>query len=347
MDGTTISAVLSRHLTLSCEATTADEIARKVLGCWADFAKDSKSEDLTAAFIDGLEARLQQLVASRRAASETEEADVRFLLVFPEYLINVITIAYEDDDCVIVNKPFDHRIDLGKEDSASSFPNEPCVQRWFKARYATLAFRMCHQLDYATSGLMTLAKSQRSCARINKQFVQRSIQKEYLAIVVGRWESASFYKGTNKGSFPFVQLELVDGMKLRVSFQIAPSGHNGKHMQVVAPETPGSQSCITDVEVVGYHELDHLQEKLPMTMLRLFPRTGRTHQLRVTTSALGHTILGDRKYGDGSEWEAVHRDMPRMYLHAEALTLELQKGRIHIRSTEPPLVVPIHTSCTS
>eukprot|EP01054_Gregarina_sp_Poly1_P008042 Gregarina_sp_Poly_1__8041@NODE_461_length_8201_cov_115_438530_g375_i0_p4_GENE_NODE_461_length_8201_cov_115_438530_g375_i0NODE_461_length_8201_cov_115_438530_g375_i0_p4_ORF_typecomplete_len387_score67_31PseudoU_synth_2/PF00849_22/3_8e22_NODE_461_length_8201_cov_115_438530_g375_i033074467 len=287
--------------------------------------------------LDGVVARLHQLVASRRDADETETADIKFLQTFPEYLFNVVRVIYEDSVVVVIAKPFDFRIDLGKNETAQSFANEPHLRRWFESRYPGIPFRMCHQLDYATSGLMILALSQRSCAKINKEFFQRRVRKDYLALVEGAWDSEKLAQLHTRGPIRASFNELTN--RLKVEFLIGRSTVKSKSMTVVNEETPGAQYCMTEIEVLELQTLcRNSGSVLSLTKLRLFPHTGRTHQLRVTTSALGHPILGDRKYGErGADvvWDKIHRELPRMYLHAHSLALQLMDGKLKT-FTSPP-----------
>eukprot|EP01053_Blabericola_migrator_P004648 Blabericola_migrator_1__4647@NODE_2460_length_2726_cov_145_685220_g1539_i0_p2_GENE_NODE_2460_length_2726_cov_145_685220_g1539_i0NODE_2460_length_2726_cov_145_685220_g1539_i0_p2_ORF_typecomplete_len311_score75_45PseudoU_synth_2/PF00849_22/1_5e24Glyco_transf_8/PF01501_20/0_12DUF2092/PF09865_9/6_8e03DUF2092/PF09865_9/0_3_NODE_2460_length_2726_cov_145_685220_g1539_i01471079 len=300
-----IAALIYDDLNTSLSRETAKEISEKFI----EYLTRERSDLLNdfEALKLGVKARLKQLVASRQYEEETEEADIEFLLNCPDYLSDVITILYEDNDTVIIGKPFDFRIDLGKNNEAISFENEPSVSQWWSRRYPNIPFRMCHQLDYATSGLMTLAKTQKQCARINKQFSNRTIDKTYLAIVVGSVRSL-------KSVGDSVQVAKGEGDKINVQFWIGKAESMSKQMAVVSKDTPGAQHCETDIEVLEHLEILHLGVPYQLSKLRLTPHTGRTHQLRVTTNALGHTILGDRKYGerDPAPWPRIHRDMPRM-----------------------------------
>jgi 23S rRNA-/tRNA-specific pseudouridylate synthase len=78
---------------------------------------------------------------------------------------------------------------------------------------------------------------------------------------------------------------------------------------------------------------------LPLSLIRLEPRTGRTHQLRVQTAAHGHPILGDRTYGDFEFNKAVGtgRGFKRLFLHAEAtqLSFDWQGEKVEFKATAP------------
>lgn len=120
-----------------------------------------------------------------------------------------------------------------------------------------------HRLDMDTSGIIMFAKDSSACNTLNEQFRLKTIDKKYLAEVHGQWDDT---------------ICSID-LKIRPDLDNRPS-------QVVDP-IDGKQ-CETSVNVLAY--------KKETTILELRPVTGRTHQLRVHTSALGHPILGDTLY---------------------------------------------------
>jgi 23S rRNA pseudouridine1911/1915/1917 synthase len=145
-----------------------------------------------------------------------------------------------------------------------------------------------HRLDRETSGIILVAKNDAAHRGLSEQFSERSLQKEYLALVTGA-------------------PELLSG-SIRKSI-----GRNKQHrhkMAVVESEEGGKEAH-TDWEVVE-------QFGKIATLLRCTIHTGRTHQIRVHLKALGHVILGDVIYG----WKPdprLTRQPERVMLHAEHL----------------------------
>lgn len=145
-----------------------------------------------------------------------------------------------------------------------------------------------HRLDRETSGVMLVAKSDKAHRGLAEQFSERSLQKEYLALVAGA-------PGLLSGSIK------------------KPIGRNPNHrhkMAVVETEL-GGRDAHTDWEVV---------EKFGKvaSLMRCLIHTGRTHQIRVHMKALGHIVLGDEIYG----WKPdsrLKKQPPRVMLHAEHL----------------------------
>ncbi|MCK0141474.1 RluA family pseudouridine synthase [Aliiroseovarius sp. F20344] len=147
---------------------------------------------------------------------------------------------------------------------------------------------LVHRLDRDTSGVMIFALTPHAQRHLGLQFEKRQVKKTYLARVFGRVEER---EGT-------VDLPLI------VDWPNRPKQHvdfeNGK-------------PAVTDWKVLRYEE--------NATRMRLFPQTGRSHQLRVHMLELGHPILGDPFYATGEA-----RDAPRLMLHAESLRLRHPDG---------------------
>jgi 23S rRNA pseudouridine1911/1915/1917 synthase len=153
-----------------------------------------------------------------------------------------------------------------------------------------------HRLDRDTSGVLAVALTPAALEGVARQFRDRTVQKEYLAIAHGALRA------------PRGRVELTVGRdpRERKRMRAAPSG---------------GRSALTAFEMV---------ERLPgATLVRLRPHTGRTHQLRVHMQALGHPLIGDRVYGGGRRpvrgtppaAAAAIAAFPRQALHAATLAL--------------------------
>ncbi len=149
----------------------------------------------------------------------------------------------------------------------------------------TLRPGIVHRLDAGTSGLLLVAKTDRAYHALRSMLGEHEVERRYLALVRGRVADDSF---------------AVD----------APLGRRAA--RVVVDRAQG-RPAETAFEVL---------ERLPRaTLLEATPRTGRTHQIRVHLSAVGHPILGDRTYGGaGEDVAAIGLDRP--FLHACRLSFE-------------------------
>ncbi|WP_224825013.1 RluA family pseudouridine synthase [Cognatishimia sp. MH4019] len=152
---------------------------------------------------------------------------------------------------------------------------------------------LVHRLDRDTSGVMVFAKSPHAQRHLGLQFEKRGTKKTYIARVFGRLEPKT---GT-------VDLPLI------VDWPNRP-------LQKVCHET--GKAAVTDWRVVRASDEE--------TRVRLMPKTGRSHQLRVHMLALGHPILGDPFYATGAAL-----DHPRLMLHSETLQLRHPDGGAGMR----------------
>lgn len=155
-----------------------------------------------------------------------------------------------------------------------------------------IKYHLIHRLDKDTAGIMVVAKSVKSAQLLAQAFKERSIQKTYLAVVLG-------YPPQEEGT---LKLAIRKG-----------DGRYGE--QMVVDEVDGL-SAITHYRIV-----DRLG--LKATLLELKPHTGRTHQLRVHCQAMGCPILGDSKYGDMMRDLEFHEVDHSEKLHLWARTLDL------------------------
>ena len=157
--------------------------------------------------------------------------------------------------------------------------------------------RLVHRLDKDTSGLLLIARTGQAAKRLSESFRDRETEKLYWAVVVGmppRPEGA-------------IDLPLAK----------RPGARDRELMQV---DEENGQKALTDFRV-----LDHAGKRA--ALLALWPRTGRTHQLRVHCAEIGCPILGDRKYGGAEALLAAVADSRRLHLHARRLVLPHPSGK--------------------
>jgi 23S rRNA pseudouridine1911/1915/1917 synthase len=189
-----------------------------------------------------------------------------------------LKVLYEDDDCVVVIKP------LGLlTHSKGEFNPEATVETWLRSRTKLTGARagIVHRLDRATSGVMICAKTPEALKWLQRQFSQRKTKKTYYAVV----------KGAFKQPEALIDMPIERNPKAPATFRVGIQG----------------KSATTHYKVIAANERYSLVE--------LKPETGRTHQLRVHLSHLGHPIVGDYMYG-GEKHE-------RLMLHAYSLELTL------------------------
>jgi 23S rRNA pseudouridine1911/1915/1917 synthase len=148
-----------------------------------------------------------------------------------------------------------------------------------------------HRLDRGTSGLMVIAKHDRAHRALAAQFHDRTVGKEYVALV---WGAVKAGLAIDK-----------------------PIGRHPRHRQKMTTRTPRGRPALT--RVIEATPIDGL------TLIRLSIGTGRTHQIRVHLSEAGHPIAGDTLYGGvrrGSRTHARLARLERPFLHAARLAFD-------------------------
>lgn len=144
-----------------------------------------------------------------------------------------------------------------------------------------------HRLDKETSGLILVAKNDRALRHLQRQFKRRQVTKRYLALVEGHIQPPQAIIDAPLGRDP----------------------HNRQRMAVIPPGSGGrARAAQTEYHLLQLYEA--------YSLLACFPKTGRTHQIRVHLAFVGYPIVGDAIYGRRKQRLA----MDRHFLHAQALT---------------------------
>ncbi|MBT8458721.1 MAG: RNA pseudouridine synthase [Boseongicola sp.] len=194
-----------------------------------------------------------------------------------------LDIVHEDHEILIVGKPEGLLSVPGKGEHLAD-----CLLSRVQAAFPDA--RLVHRLDRDTSGVMVFALTRYAQRHLGLQFEKRFIKKTYVARVWGKVAEKS-------GE---IDLPLI------VDWPNRP-------LQMVDHEH--GKPALTEWRVQRSNESE--------SRMRLFPKTGRSHQLRVHMLALGHPILGDPFYAEGPA-----KDFPRMMLHSESIRLRHPDGGI-------------------
>jgi 23S rRNA pseudouridine1911/1915/1917 synthase len=216
-----------------------------------------------------------------------------------------LTIVYEDDDLLIVDKP----AGLVVHPSAGHHDGDTLVNallaRAGGSDYGGIAGvarpGIVHRLDRDTSGLLMVAKQDRAQASLMAQLKARRIRKTYLALALGNVAAA-------------------------VGRIEAPIGRDPKHRTRMAVVPDGRPST------TGYRVRERFDG---WTLLELDLVTGRTHQIRVHLDAIGHPVAGDVVYGTGTSRRGPD-GLDRLFLHAWRLELASPTDG-HLLRAEAPL----------
>jgi len=222
-----------------------------------------------------------------------------------------IKIIYEDDELLIVNKSAGMVVHPAYGNYSGTLVNALLFHFQNLPENPTMMHRpgLVHRIDKNTSGLLVIAKTELAMNALAKEFFERTIERNYLALVWGDFKTDS---GTITGN-------IGRNLKDRKIMDVFPDGDHGKH-------------AVTHYEVVerfGY-----------VTLVRCKLETGRTHQIRVHMKYIGHPIFNDNEYGGdkilkGTTFtkykqfvENCFEMIPRQALHAATI------GFIHPRTRE-------------
>ncbi len=222
-------------------------------------------------------------------------------------------VVYEDDDLAIINKPAGMMVHAGagaSDDLRSRGTLVNALLHHFgKLSHVggDLRAGIVHRLDRQTSGLMIVAKNDFAHRKLAQQFAQRQVKKTYVALV-HRWLKQD--RGTISTAISRDRLR-----RARMTTRRSAGREAVSHYRVL-------------------ERMDSAYGKFSLLEVRI--ETGRTHQIRVHLSSLGHPVVGDTLYGAPRELarSAVHGQAPlaplaRNFLHAQAIELA------HPRSGEP------------
>jgi tRNA pseudouridine65 synthase len=186
--------------------------------------------------------------------------------------VGALDVVYRDDHLVAVHKPSGllvHRSPIDRRETrfALQLTRDQIGQRVYPV----------HRLDKATSGLLLFALSHEAAGRLSRQFAQHTVRKAYLAVVRGYC--------TGEGLIDHPITDKADRFADADRRQPRPA-----------------QSAETRFRGLATAELPHAVDRYPhsrYSLVALYPRQGRRHQLRRHMKHIGHPIIGDAKYGKG------------------------------------------------
>lgn len=201
-----------------------------------------------------------------------------------------IPIVYKDKDFVIYNKPWGMSVhpNESKKPRREVMLTDIISKDFPQIEKKVDRVGIVHRLDKNTSGIIIVSLSNRFSCYIKEQFKKRLVQKTYKAVVLGILKPS---KGHIKA--PIARSDNEDG-KMAISSE--------------------NEGRMAETE---YRVDEYLKDgKNQYSLLTIYPKTGRTHQIRVHLSSIGHPIVGDRLYGYDK------KNAKRQLLHAESITFK-------------------------
>lgn len=192
-------------------------------------------------------------------------------------------IVFIDDDLIVINKPSGLAVQGG---SGLRVHLEMLLDDFVVRGVPP---RLVHRLDRETSGLLVMARSAQIARRMGEVFSERDVEKTYVALV-----SPAPQKPEGHIDLPLEKIAAGKGIE---------------KMQVDEAGRPAQ----TDYRIIAQHEAAKIAAVL------FWPRTGRTHQIRVHAAAMGFPLLGDEKYDGDMDQLKKMGQKPRVQLHAARL----------------------------
>ena len=218
-----------------------------------------------------------------------------------------LSVVYEDEDLAVIDKPAGLVVHPGSGTTDT-------VVHALLYRFGNLSRSggegrpgIVHRLDKWTSGLLIVAKNDWTHAALSKAFQSRTVEKTYRALVHGRLRRSSG------------QIDLSIGRHATIRTRMSAQAARGR----------SASSTYRKLEEIGNFSLLEVQIK-----------TGRTHQIRVHLSAIGHPVVGDDVYGERAyaQFSKKYGKLGRYFLHAAELKFTHPRtGQpLHLHSPLPP-----------
>ena len=244
----------------------------------------SRLQDFSRTFVQGLINNGDIRVCDREVKNsyEVQKNDV-ITIILPELPDNDIepeniplNVVYEDDHILIINKPADMVVHPSRGHASGTLAN--AVKYYCNSLSeinGSLRPGIVHRLDRDTTGVIIIAKTDFSHGAIARQFENREVKKQYTAVVEG---VVSF------------DSDLLD----------LPIGRDKRFREKMAIRYDGGKRSVSEYKVkerFARHSIVHV-----------FPRTGRTHQIRVHMKSIGHPVLADKLYGNNDPFFSVNME---------------------------------------
>lgn len=218
-------------------------------------------------------------------------------------------IVFQDESFFVVDKPSGWITN-----SASTTKDQPVVENWLAENFhfpifnfQTLRHGIVHRLDKETSGLLVIAKTKEAFERLQSEFKAREVEKTYIALLHGKLEGDGKIEATI-GRLPW----------RRDRFGVFAGGRESLTLYKVLNFYPGNNA--------GH------------TLVEFYPKTGRTHQIRVHAKHIGHAIVADEFYAGRKTARNDRKWCPRLFLHAASIKFihPVTNKTVEFKSELPP-----------
>lgn len=221
-------------------------------------------------------------------------------------LVNEPEIVHEDKYVLLINKPSGWVVN-----DASTVKDTPTIQSWLSEREFEIAHMreyrsgIVHRLDKETSGVLLVGKTAEAFFDLQAQFKNRVVQKTYLALVHGQ----------------------LSPEKGRVDVPVGRLPWNRRRFGVL----PGGRPALTEYKVIKTYQKD--QETF--SLVEAYPKTGRTHQIRIHLKYLNTPIVSDLFYAGRKTARADRKWCLRLFLHAKAIAFNHPHSKARVEFEAP------------
>ena len=199
-------------------------------------------------------------------------------------------IIFQDESFFVVGKPSGWITN-----DASTTSTQPVLQTWIRENFSyplkgnrEVRDGIVHRLDKETSGIVIVAKTIKAFEKLQAEFKERIVSKTYIALVHGYLEAEGEINAA-VGRLPW----------RRDRFGVIPGGRESKTLYKVLKFYPGQN---------GGH-----------TLVEFYPKTGRTHQIRIHAKHIGHALVADEFYAGRKTARNDRKWCPRLFLHASSI----------------------------
>jgi len=200
-------------------------------------------------------------------------------------------IIFEDESLFVVDKPSGWITN-----DAETTTTQPVLQTWIRENFdyslkgnRELRDGIVHRLDKETSGLVIVAKTEKAFTKLQEEFKNREVEKTYIALLHGKVIPTEGTITVTVGRLPW----------RRERFGILPGGRESTSVYKVLKFYPGNNA--------GH------------SLTEFYPKTGRTHQIRIHARHIGHAVVSDEFYAGRKTARNDRKWCPRLFLHATSI----------------------------
>jgi len=225
-----------------------------------------------------------------------------------------LDVVYEDDDVIVLNKQAGISVHPSVNEPEGTLANA------LIAKYPGLIIvgedpirpGIIHRLDKDTSGLLVVAKNQKTFEFLKKEWQEGRVVKKYLALVWGHLNPPA---GGEKGE---------------IKSELARSIKDFRKRMVIRPEKNKDNKITGKLAITEYKVVKKFKD---YSLVEVYPKTGRMHQIRVHMASIGNPVAGDKIYGKNKK---APEGLTRQFLHAYYLSFSLPSGKKLALEADPP-----------